>query len=471
MRALSIPLKTSLTALSVACLLSACGGSDSGSFGFNEPAADTRNTTNGRVIDGYVSGATVCFDANANSICNLNEVQALSAADGSYTLPMSGDGKVLAIGGRNNDTMSPNELILFAPNTLAANSSNTRQITPLTTLASIGDNPQDAVALASFVKQGFGLANGFDLFRDDPIAGANASSATADQRSAALNVHRAGVQVANTVLTSMALDNDKSAAGQAKKFNTILALITAQMSANQPANLADEMQVRNVLTSGSNVAPSAAQITRLASANRAVQMAASTSAIGMEQNSYLNALATNPNPMDPSNPGDGNGDGDNGGGTTPPDNGDMGGFDPADFLSPTVLCNIPVLGEILVEQVLATLFGPLPLPIPGFDNLVCPEAGDGGFEFPSIPGLPGLPGMGDAGAGGDSPLPSFPGLPAGDGGALLSVLTDPLSSGLCLVPVLGSGLLDALSMIPSNPLLAFVPCPEAEGGFEFPGFG
>lgn len=464
MRLLSTPFKASLTALSVACLLSACGGSDSGSFGFNDSQADTRNTTSGRVIDGYVSGATVCFDANANAICNLNEIQTLSALDGSYTLPMSGDGKVLATGGTNTDTMSPNELILFAPNALAANSSNTRQITPLTTLASIGDSPQDAVALASFVKQGFALATSFDLFRDDPIAGANSNSATADERLAALNVHRAGVQVANTVLTSMALDNDKSAAGQAKKFNTILALITAQMSASQPTNLADESQVRNVLVAGSDVMPSAAQITRLANSNRAVQMSASTSAIGMEQNSYLTALATNPNPMDPSNPGDG----DNGGGTTPPDNGDMGGFDPADFLSPTVLCNIPVLGEILVEQVLATLFGPLPLPVPGFDDLACPEAGAGGFEFPSIPGL-GLPGMGDAG--GDSLLPSFPGLPAGDGGALLSVLTDPLSSGLCLVPVLGTELINALSMIPSNPLLAFVPCPEADGGFEFPGFG
>ena len=475
--------KAALTAVSVACLLSACGGSSSDDFKAQSQGKTTTEYS-GKVIDGYVSGAKVCIDANANNACDAGEVSTTTDLQGAYSLLTTAVGNLVASGGTNTDTLKPNDLILSAPSDLDYGSSNIRQITPLTTMAATlkqaadkterAGGPVKSSDLAALIKEGFGLTGNFDLFRFDPIARANNTALSDADRELALNVHRAGVQVANTVLTSMALDKDKSPAGQAKKFIVFFALAVQE---SEDPDLTSETQLRKVLLAGSDVEPSDAQVRRLAESNARVQTAATVTAIGLEQNDYLGKLATNPS-GETTPPDTGGGDGDNG----PGDNGsgedgagDAGGFNPADFLSPTVLCNIPVLGPILVNNVLALILAPIP--VPGFDDLKCPEGGEGGFELPAIPGLPGLPGAGGdsappglPGAGGDSPLPSLPG--AEGGASLLAPLTGPLTSGICLIPVLGPQIINLLSMIPSNPLLSFTTCPEGDdGGFSFPGIG
>ena len=61
--------KMALTAIAAACLLSACGSeSSSGGFG-DQTQGKTSTSYSGSVIDGYVSGAKVCIDANANNSC------------------------------------------------------------------------------------------------------------------------------------------------------------------------------------------------------------------------------------------------------------------------------------------------------------------------------------------------------------------------------------------------------------------
>lgn len=375
--------------------------------------------------------------------------------------------------------MTPNELILSAPSDLDYGSSSIRQITPLTTMAALlkqEANKAESTSgqvkssdIATLIKEGFGLTGNFDLFRFDPIARANDSTLPDADRELALNVHRAGVQVANTVLTSMVLDNDRSPASQTRKFIVFFALALQQ---SEDPDLTSETQLHKLLLAGSDVSPSDAQVKRLAESNARIRAATTTAAIGLEQNDYLNKLDTNPSgeTTPPDNVG-GDGDTDAGGDGA----GDNSGFNPADFFSPKVLCNIPVLGPILVNNVLALILAPIP--VPGFEELSCPEGGEGGFELPAIPGLPGLPGAGGdsappglPGAGGDSPLPSLPGA---DGGAsLLAPLTGPLTSGVCLIPVLGPQIINLLSMIPSNPLLSFTTCPEGDdGGFSFPGIG
>lgn len=448
--------KTALTAIAAACLLSACGGSSSDDFDA-QPQDKTSSTYSGSVIDGYVSGANVCIDTNSNSACDTDEVSATASQLGAYSLLPTATGNLVAIGGTNKDTMTPNELILLAPSELDYGSSNARQITPLTTMAmlaeKVDDGPIKGSLLATFIQEGFGLDGDFDLFRFDPIARANNSTLSDVERESALNVHRVGVQVANTVLTSMALDEDKSAEGQAKKFIAVLALAAQESEA---ADLTSETQLRKVLLASSTVAPSNAQVKRLAESNTRTQAAATPAAIGLEQNSYLNELATNPNP------------------TTSPDNddgdGDSGGFNPADFFSPKVLCNIPVLGPILVNNVLALVLAPIP--VPGFDDLACDESAGGGFELPGIPSADGADGGG---------APSLPGLPGADAGAspltpvisgLLAPLVNGLSTGICLIPVLGEQLIKVLSSLPVIIPGVYFACPEGEGGgFSFPGIG
>lgn len=471
--------KMALTAIAAACLLSACGSeSSSGGFG-DQTQGKTSTSYSGSVIDGYVSGAKVCIDANANNSCDTGEEFESTSLQGTYSLLTTAVGNLLASGGTNNDTMTPNELILSAPSDLDYGSSSIRQITPLTTMAALlkqeankAESTRGQVKssdLATLIKEGFGLTGNFDLFRFDPIARANDSTLPDADRELALNVHRAGVQVANTVLTSMVLDNDRSPASQSRKFIVFFALALQQ---SEDPDLTSETQLHKLLLAGSDVTPSDAQVKRLAESNARIRAATTTAAIGLEQNDYLNKLATNPSgETTPPDNGGGNGDTDAGGDGA----GDNSGFNPADFFSPKVLCNIPVLGPILVNNVLALILAPIP--VPGFEELSCPEGGEGGFELPAIPGLPGLPGAGGdsalpglPGAGGDSPLPSLPGA---DGGAsLLAPLTGPLTSGICLIPVLGPQIINLLSMIPSNPLLSFTTCPEGDdGGFSFPGIG
>ncbi len=475
--------KTALTAIAAACLLlSACGGSSSGSFG-DQPQEETTSAYSGSVIDGYVSDATVCIDANANNACDANEVFAKTSQLGAYSLLPTASGNLVAVGGTNKDIMRPNELILSTLGALDYGSNSIRQITPLTTMAALlkqeADKSQSTSGqvkgseLAALIKEGFGLIGNFDLFRFDPIARANDMALVDADRDLALSVHRVGVQVANTVLTSMALDSDKSPASQTKKFIAFFALAIQE---DEDPDLTSETQLRKLLFAGSNVEPSDAQVTRLAESNARVQAAATPEAIGLEQNDYLNKLATNPGgETTPPDNGSGDGDGDNG-------SGDNGGFNPADLLSPTILCNIPVLGSILVNNVLALVLAPIP--VPGFDDLSCAEGTGGGFEFPSIPGIPGAGDGGlpsTPGLPGDDSAPSLPGLPGADAAAspltgllsgILAPVVNGLSTGLCLIPVLGEQLINVLAALPVViPNVSFH-CPEGDGGgLSFPGLG
>ena len=113
--------------VSLAGLMAGCGGGS---------GASGPQILSGRVIDGYIEGATVCLDLNANLLCDQGEPSAQSGRDGSYTLPAysgSIDGlKVIAVvpvGAKDSDLGDITKAFdLIAP----AESSAT--VTPLTTL-------------------------------------------------------------------------------------------------------------------------------------------------------------------------------------------------------------------------------------------------------------------------------------------------------------------------------------------------
>lgn len=457
MKNLGNVLALSAAVLSVS-LLTACGGSSSSSGRINTDIADTTppptmnpevRSATGRVIDGYVSGATVCGDTNDNRVCDTGELRTQSGAQGAYTLTEQSQGLLLATGGRNNDTMSANELILFSPVKSSDSPSLTRQITPLTTLAAVfagqAADPDEYAVTAAVIRQAFGLSSSFNLYQDDPIALANDTSRSSSQRSAALAVHRLGVQVANTVITSFALDGRRDVQAQNQAFAAIAALLA--LNNGEAPDLTNEAQLRRVLLLSSEVDPTDAQVTRLAQANGAVASAPTTALVGSAQNAYVTSLNTDPtmdnpgdngngNGADPeggaggddtSNPNDMNGDGNgngNNGNPPPPEMPDDGAGVP-DFLSPTALCAIPVLGELLVDNVFSML--------PGFTGISCPDTGDDAGAIGGTPSLGDIPVLGEAladplsmipvigpvlagdpapgdGAGGD--VPELPGLPA-----------------------------------------------------------
>ncbi|MEQ8367520.1 MAG: Ig-like domain-containing protein, partial [Roseicyclus sp.] len=120
------------------------------------------------VVDGYLSGAQVFGDANANGIFDTGETETTTAADGSFDSSLfAADVPLIAVGGVDISTGEAFTGTLKAP-------AGSTVVTPLTTLVqaviasdTTGTPPTAAEAAAS-VASSLGLSG--DLLNDDPAA-------------------------------------------------------------------------------------------------------------------------------------------------------------------------------------------------------------------------------------------------------------------------------------------------------------
>ena len=131
----------------------------------------------GKVVDGYLSGATVFADANGDLLLSSGEVSTHTGADGAFTL-VGGTGVLVATGGTDVSTGLPFGGLLLAP-------AGSSVLTPLTTLATL--------LTVGTVLTKLGLPAGFDLLHTDPVAQAGAGNADA------IAVLIAGAQAQDTV--------------------------------------------------------------------------------------------------------------------------------------------------------------------------------------------------------------------------------------------------------------------------------
>jgi|GEM_PF-1488000 hypothetical protein len=172
------------------CLtLAACGGGGGGSSsssagnntssggssnGGSTPATSTELA--GRVIDGYISGATVCLDLNNNFVCDLSEPSAVTGAGGSYTFTYEGTipagVQILAdvpVGAVDEDLGTVDK----AYNMLAP-AENPDVVTPLTTLVSqeilSSGGELTAAEAEAAVKVSLGVDDSKSLLGNDFIA-------------------------------------------------------------------------------------------------------------------------------------------------------------------------------------------------------------------------------------------------------------------------------------------------------------
>jgi hypothetical protein len=157
-------------ALGTVSLLAACGGGDGG-------GGAASGVFSGRVIDGYIRGATVCLDLNSNAKCDAGEPSATTTAGGAYSFTYSGSVAGLHViaevpVGATDEDLGPvaNPYSLFAP----ATSPST--VTPLTTLVSseMMSSGSTAAEAESSVKVSLGisadlLANNFKASGDTTI--------------------------------------------------------------------------------------------------------------------------------------------------------------------------------------------------------------------------------------------------------------------------------------------------------------
>jgi hypothetical protein len=169
----------SLTAVSIAISLAACGGGGGGSA--------APRTFNGNVIDGYITGATVCLDENNNLLCDADEFSAVTQAavpgetgfkgkDGWYTFTVTraivpGTQVVADIpaGAVDSDLGE-----IKKPFKMLAPVDKPEVISPLTTLVSItmknSGGATDSVQAEKEVKASLGMSESDKLLGKDFIA-------------------------------------------------------------------------------------------------------------------------------------------------------------------------------------------------------------------------------------------------------------------------------------------------------------
>jgi len=83
-----------LAGIGITSLLAGCSGGGGGGGG----GTVTPGGTSGVVIGSYFRNATVCLDANGNSVCDAGEVSAVTDDNGQYTLAGTGSAVVVQIG-------------------------------------------------------------------------------------------------------------------------------------------------------------------------------------------------------------------------------------------------------------------------------------------------------------------------------------------------------------------------------------
>ncbi|CAG0958188.1 hypothetical protein ANAEL_00462, partial [Anaerolineales bacterium] len=128
------------------------------------------------VTDGYVAGADIYFDADADGIADPNEYSGQKTdANGNFQFTSTHTETIIAVGGINIDTGLPNLLTLKAPNGAST-------VNPLTTLVQtyLESHPGATLAGATAaVHDVLGLPADIDVLTYDPLAPANASDPNA----------------------------------------------------------------------------------------------------------------------------------------------------------------------------------------------------------------------------------------------------------------------------------------------------
>lgn len=261
----------------------------------------------GKVIDGYLSGATVFIDYDGDGVRDADEPQTTTDADGDYTLVGTRPGGVLvASGGTNIDTGNPNTLVLRVAAADGQNSAATRNLTPVTTLvqqvaeraAGVGAavTAEQLAAAEAAVKQALGLnmVQG-SLLAFDPVAVVNSATTTAADKAAALEVFKAGVQIATLAVAAQAAD---TVAPDAAVVSRVLGALANSVAAAGPQevggiNLADASVLGAVLQ-GAGVVVQPASVQQLAQANQSVDAATSTQQVATAQNAFEDAVAPTP---------------------------------------------------------------------------------------------------------------------------------------------------------------------------------
>jgi 2',3'-cyclic-nucleotide 2'-phosphodiesterase (5'-nucleotidase family) len=210
----------------------------------NSSAPTEALTIKGKLVDGYIAGATVFVDLNKNGQLDAGEASTVSDAQGNFTLPQGLNGPIVAMGGRDISTGLDFTGVLKAP-------AGSTTVTPLTTLVAelmAKDNLLTVSAAQDRVLDAVGLTalkGKVDLTKLDPVAGAAAGTA------GALDLQKAGVMVA-TMVSSLTVKVQQTAGAGVDKHDEIASGIFAQV-ASTLTDASDRLSASKIATTASSV--------------------------------------------------------------------------------------------------------------------------------------------------------------------------------------------------------------------------
>ena len=190
-------------------------------------------TFSGKVIDGYIRGATVFIDKNNNLVNDVDEPFIITDNEGAFKLNYD-NGNLISSGGFDLDTGNPMDtLIMSLP---LSGYAEFKTITPLTSLIKHMQNP-------SILNLALGVDKTIDLTKTDPIA-------LKDQGEPYLSLYEKGNQVAIFALgLQVYISQLNGVDGLAvDAFNSIATIIESEYLATDKAvNIEDEQYINGVI--------------------------------------------------------------------------------------------------------------------------------------------------------------------------------------------------------------------------------
>ncbi|WP_416547415.1 hypothetical protein ACHEXK_01110 [Limnohabitans sp. DCL3] len=193
-------------------------------------------SVSGIAIDGYLSGSTVTrADGSGNSVT--------TDANGRYT-GLTGSGPIKVTGGYQlvGGQLLPFEGTLLAPEGATV-------VTPITTLiqAAVADG-KTLVQATALIKDKLNLPDGFDVLKVDPIAEVNSTTATPEQKAAALDVFKTGVAVATAL--QVAADSNAVGGNTAAAFTSAVGSLLNALEASTSTESGVQVVVNNLAAVG-----------------------------------------------------------------------------------------------------------------------------------------------------------------------------------------------------------------------------
>ena len=126
-------------------------------------------STDGVVVDGYISGAEVCIDEDESFTCDSNENSTTSDNDGKFTIRYA-NGSLVSIGGTDLDSQTLLDNLLITHK--LSGHSDFKAITPVTSVAAFLCTTASDVCAGggTDINTVLGIDSSLDIFTVDPVA-------------------------------------------------------------------------------------------------------------------------------------------------------------------------------------------------------------------------------------------------------------------------------------------------------------